>query len=228
MENSEEEIVIMLFINFKNYPQASGSKAVLLAQTCEEVSADTGIPIIPCVASTDLINIARTIKCPVWVQHIDPIDTQKSTGFITPSVIKAHGSWGTLLNHSEHKMEFEEIKKAVLLAKQNSLRTMVLVENSDLARKVDELAPDYIGIEEPSLIASNQSMSRSEKGKQKIKEFIAVVKNAVPLVGAGISEKSDIRESLSLGAKGILVSSAVVKAKNPAKILKELAGAFQN
>ena len=218
----------MLFINFKNYHQVSGSKAILLAQACEKVSADTGIPIIPCVASADLINIARTVKCPVWVQHIEPIDTEKSTGFITPSIVKAHGSWGTLLNHSEHPMEFKEIKKAVLLAKQNSLRTMVLVENSGLARRIDKLAPDYIGIEEPSLIGSKESMSQSEKGKRKIKEFITVVKNAVPLVGAGISEKADIKESLSLGAKGILVSSAVVKAENPAKILKQLAGAFQN
>jgi len=216
----------MIFINFKNYHQASGSKAVFLAQTCEEVSAETAIPIIPCVASTDLINIAKTITCPVWVQHIDPIDTEKSTGFITPPIVKAHGAWGTLLNHSEHPMELKEIKKAVLLAKQNSLRTMVLVENSELALKVDELAPDYIGIEEPSLIGSGQSMSQSEKGKQKIKEFIAIVKNAVPLVGAGISEKSDIEESLSLGAKGILVASAVVKAKNPQEKLKELASAF--
>ena len=216
----------MLFINFKNYHQASGSKAILLAQACEKVSADTEIPIIPCVASVDLINIARTVKCPVWVQHIDPLDTEKSTGFITASIIKSHGAWGTLLNHSEHLIKFEEIKKAVLLAKQNSLRTMVLVENSELARKIDELAPDYIGIEEPSLIGGKESMSQSEKGKQKIKEFTAIVKNAVPLVGAGISEKSDIRESLSLGAKGILVSSAVVKAGNPEKILKEFAGAF--
>ena len=218
----------MIFINFKNYHQASGSKAILLAQACEKVSADTGIPIIPCVASADLINIARTVKCPVWVQYIDPIDTEKSTGFITPSVIKAHGSWGTLLNHSEHPMEFEEIKKAISLAKQNSLRTMVLVESSELARRVDELAPDYIGIEESSLIGGNESMAQSEKGKQKIKEFIAMVKNAVPLVGAGINEKSDIKESLSLGAKGILVSSAVVKAKNPQEKLKKLASAFQN
>jgi len=217
----------MLFINFKNYHQASGSKAVFLAQTCEEVSADTGIPIIPCVASTDLINIAKTITCPVWVQHIDPIDTQKSTGFITAPIIKAHGAWGTLLNHSEHKMQFKEIEKAVLLAKQNSLRTMVLVDNISLASKVDELAPDYIGIEEPSLIGSKESMSQSEKGKQKIKEFTAIVKNAVPLVGAGISEISDIKESLSLGAKGILVASSVVKAKNPKKILQELASAFK-
>lgn len=216
----------MLFINFKNYHQASGSRAVFLAQICEKVSADTGIPIIPCVASTDLINIAKKVTCPVWVQHIDPIDAEKSTGFITPCAVKAHGAWGTLLNHSEHKMQLKEIKKAVLLAKQNSLRTMVLVDNSQLVSQVDELAPDYIGIEEPSLIGSRQSISQSEKGKQKIKEFIAVVKNAVPLAGAGISDKSDIRESLSLGVKGILAASAIVKAKNPEKVLKELAGAF--
>jgi len=102
-----------------------------------------------------------------------------------------------------------------------------LVDNISLAGKVDELAPDYIGIEEPSLIGSKESMSQSEKGKQKIKEFTAIVKNAVPLVGAGISEISDIKESLSLGAKGILVASSVVKAKNPKKILQELASAFK-
>ena len=42
------------------------------------------------------------------------------------------------------------------------------------------------------------------------------------LVGAGIHTKEDVKVAMKLGAAGIAISSAITKAKNPGKKLKEL------
>ena len=47
--------------------------------------------------------------------------------------------------------------------------------------------------------------------------------NVAPLCGAGITNSGDVQKALELGTKGILVASGVVKAKNPEKILEEMA-----
>ena len=46
------------------------------------------------------------------------------------------------------------------------------------------------------------------------------------LVGAGIHSAEDVKVSLKLGAKGILISSYIVKSKNPEEKLTELAKCF--
>ena len=44
----------------------------------------------------------------------------------------------------------------------------------------------------------------------------------IPLCGAGISTREDVKEALKLGTKGVLVASGIVKARNQRKALKEL------
>lgn len=215
----------MIFVNFKTYPQASEHKAVKLAQICQEVAKISKVPIIPCVQTADLYQVSAAVG-PVWVQHLDPVESGKNTGYVTAQAVKNHGGSGTLLNHSEHPIKFEDLKKAILLAKQFGLKTMVLVSNLNQVKEVDQLHPDYLGLEEPSLIGGKVAMVKSEQFRSEIKGFVKLVKNAVPLIGAGINEPSDIKESLALGAKGVLVASAVVISENPKEILQAMAKAF--
>jgi len=42
------------------------------------------------------------------------------------------------------------------------------------------------------------------------------------LVGAGIHNKEDVKTAMKSGASGFAISSAICKAKNPKKKLKEL------
>ena len=42
------------------------------------------------------------------------------------------------------------------------------------------------------------------------------------IVGAGIHTRDDVKVAMKLGASGIAISSAITKAKNPGKVLKEL------
>ena len=43
------------------------------------------------------------------------------------------------------------------------------------------------------------------------------------LCGAGISTGEDVKAAIELGAEGVLLASGVVKAKNPRKVLLDLA-----
>jgi triosephosphate isomerase len=42
------------------------------------------------------------------------------------------------------------------------------------------------------------------------------------LCGAGVKTGKDVRRALELGAKGVLLASGVVKAKDPRKALQDL------
>jgi triosephosphate isomerase len=46
------------------------------------------------------------------------------------------------------------------------------------------------------------------------------------LCGAGVSSKEDVKKALELGAQGVLLASAFVKAPDPKAFLSELAGVF--
>jgi len=51
--------------------------------------------------------------------------------------------------------------------------------------------------------------------------------DVVVLCGAGISSGDDVEAALKLGTKGVLLASGVVKAKEPKKVLLEMAEAAQ-
>ncbi|MEM2175414.1 MAG: triose-phosphate isomerase, partial [Candidatus Micrarchaeia archaeon] len=42
------------------------------------------------------------------------------------------------------------------------------------------------------------------------------------ICGAGISKGEDVKKAMELGTVGVLVSSAIVKSKNPEKVLREM------
>jgi triosephosphate isomerase len=48
----------------------------------------------------------------------------------------------------------------------------------------------------------------------------------IPLCGAGISTGEDVRAAIQLGAKGVLVASAVTLANNPKKVLEDMVKAL--
>jgi triosephosphate isomerase len=48
------------------------------------------------------------------------------------------------------------------------------------------------------------------------------------IIGSGVNEPEDINTALKLGAKGVILASAVVLAQNPEEKLLELARAYQN
>lgn len=135
---------------------------------------------------------------------------------------------GFLLNHSENQMYFNDLIKTIKKIEEIDSNLIKIVcadseESSFALNSIREILKiEYIAYEPPELIGGDISVSKAKP--EIIERITSKVDNL--LVGAGIKKKEDVKRSLELGAKGILVASGVVKAKNPYKILEEFVVCF--
>jgi triosephosphate isomerase len=212
----------VIIINFKAYSTAVGMKAVRLAKICEKVARATKASIAVSVQAADLYNVSKTVFIPVLAQHIDPVDFGSHTGHVIADSVKANGAVGTLVNHSERQIGTDFIKKTVEKCKEVGLRSIVCCQAPYEAKKLSMLRPDFIAYEPPELIGGTVSVSSAKPDI--IKQCVeAVGDNSRVLVGAGVHTQEDVRMALKLGAKGVLVASAVTRSKDPEKVLRDLA-----
>ncbi|MCF7910292.1 triose-phosphate isomerase [Candidatus Pacearchaeota archaeon] len=207
----------VIVINLKTYQQ--GRDVLKLCKIIEKISRK----IILGVQVTDISDIEKSIKNPVYVQHVDFFEPGRNTGYILPEAVKAKNAEGVFLNHSEHKISFENLKKTINRCKKIKLKTMVFAGNVAEAKKIDKLKPDYLIYEPPELVAGKTSVSESKP--EIIEKVVRTVKSKV-LVGAGVHSNKDVKIAMKLGARGVALSSAVTTAKNPKKVLLELLGKF--
>src|SRR3989338_2279677 len=203
-------------INFKTYKEASGKNAVKLAKVCKKIASKKKASIVVAVQAADITNVSKTGSKTI-AQHIDAIEDGRNTGFILAKDVKEDGAIGTLLNHSEHKLKFDVLKKTMEICRKNKLITIVCASTPKEAGRISRLKPDYIAIEPPELIAGKISVSEAKP--QVITNTLRKVKRIPVLCGAGIHSREDVRKAFELGAKGILVASGVVLAKNKEKVL---------
>jgi len=221
----------MIFVNFKTYRQGSGAAAVKLVEICQKVQKSSKVKIIPVLQVVDLWHAKNHFPgLEVWVQHVDSQPQGKYTGFVNLGAVVEAGAGGTLLNHSEHQIPpgtVNQVVKRVKGLKKANFATMVCCKTLGQARRLVKFEPDFLVYEPPELIASKEKSVASEKPK--VIKKIALLASPIPLiVGAGINTGQDVKISLKMGAKGVLVSSGVVLAKEPQKALSDLAKAFKN
>ncbi|MHA2070912.1 MAG: triose-phosphate isomerase [Candidatus Thorarchaeota archaeon] len=214
----------VIAINFKTYPQATGEKAVLLAQTCEKVSKEYGVSIVVCPQVPDLYRVSRAVDIPVFSQHMDPGDPGRFTGHVLGETLVEAGCTGTLLNHSENRMELADIEDAVRRAEQLNLYTIVCTNNPLVSVAAASLNPDSIAVEPPELIGSGISVSQAQPEviSGTVERIRAVNKKVAILTGAGISTGGDVEAAIKLGTQGVLLASAVAKSDKPDEVLKGL------
>ena len=214
----------LIIVNFKTYESATGKNAEKLAKICEKVAKQTKINIAVAVQDADIYRVSHTVKIPVLSEHMDPIGYGAHTGHILPEDIKANGATGSLLNHSEDRFKIDDLEKSLDIAKKLNLSTVVCASSDDVAESVATFKPDFIAIEPPELIGGDISVStaKPEIITNTVKKVNKVSKIPV-LCGAGIKTRGDVEKAISLGAKGILIASAITKSSNPGAILKELA-----
>lgn len=203
----------MIILNLKTYK--NGKDVLKLAKVIEKINKK----IIVGVQPTDIRELSKKTKLKIYSQHTDYFKKGRNTGFILPEAIKSAGAEGTFLNHSEHKLPFEDLKKTIQRCKTLKLETLVFASNIKEAKKIEKLKPTYLVFEPPELVAGKISVSKAKP--ELIKKFSKNLKMNF-LVGAGIKTKEDVKKSLELGASGVAVASAITKSNNPEKKLKEL------
>ena len=217
----------IIIVNFKTYSEATGRKAVELAKQAEKVSKETGAYIVVAPQCADISRVAEAVEIPVFAQHVDPIKPGSHTGKALVDAVKEAGAVGTLINHSERQMKLADIDAVVKLAAEKDLISCVCTSNPPISAAVAYLHPDIISIEPPELIGSGVAVSKAkpEEVTKTIQLVRKVNSEALLLCGAGISHGEDVAVALKLKTQGVLVASAIVKAKDPYSILREFANA---
>jgi triosephosphate isomerase len=211
----------MIFVNFKTYQQGTGESALNLAKICQQVSQQTNVPIFPIVQTADIFCLSSQ-GFSVWAQHVDGIDFGPHTGSLLPQAVLSAGAKGTLLNHTEKKLSLPEVKN---IMEKFSGQTLICASSLEEGRQLALLKPNFLAYEPPELIGGQVSVSQAQP--EVIMAFLNEIKEIPVLVGAGVHQQEDVQKALSLGAKGVLVSSDVVLSENPGQELLNLAQGFK-
>jgi triosephosphate isomerase (TIM) len=215
--NSMRPIII---INFKTYPEATGKHAVELARLCEQLGREHLYDMRVAVQPTDIAAVAEAVNIPVYAQHIDPFDAGKHTGAISAQAIKAAGAAGSLLNHSERMLSTQELQQAAAQLQKEKLQVIIGAESlhrlEELGRAVQ---PTLFFIEPPELIGGEVSVSVARPDI--VGSAVHATKQQL-LIGAGIREFNDLHIAIEAGAKGVILSSHIVTAKDHRKALLKL------
>ncbi len=217
----------LILLNFKVYLETAGEKGLEKAQIAEVVSKETGVSIAIAPHLTDLALIASRVEIPVFSQTAFANGPGSFTGSIPLTSIKESGASGVILNHSERPLLFPELDNMIKTAKDLDLHVVTCAHDARSSGAIARLDPHVVAFEPPELIGSGRSVSTTapETVIDAVKEITLANSRVIPLCGAGISTAEDVKKALELGTQGVLVASAFAKAKNPQKVLEEMATA---
>ncbi len=214
----------LIIVNFKAYTEVEGEGALALARACAEVAGESGVSIVACPPMVELGRVASSVTLPVMAQHVDHKTPGSATGWVTAESVRRAGAIGTLVNHSEHRLGMEGIRSVVLACKRADLRTCICADSANSSGEVAIFAPDMVAVEPPELIGGDVSVT-SAKPDIVIEAVRAVhqIDSSIPvLCGAGVKNGQDVKKAIELGAKGVLLASGVVKAKDQKQALRDL------
>jgi triosephosphate isomerase (TIM) len=219
-----------LIINFKNYTNIGGEKTLELSKVAEQVRNSTGVEIVIAPPQPSLSQVCTMVKTPVISQHVDSSKPGSTTGYFVPEIVKSYGVIGSLINHSEHRIDnLDSIGELVEVLRDLQMVSVVCARTVEEARNIARFNPDFIAIEPPELIGSRKAVSKENPGI--ITESIAAAaeqsKSSKVICGAGIIDKTDVESALRLGANGILVASGIIKAPSWYDKIYELALGFK-
>jgi len=215
----------VIVVNVKTYAEATGKKALEIAEIMDKVSRETGVSMAIAVQAADIRMISEKVSIPVFSQHIDPIKPGSHTGWTLADAIKEAGAVGTLINHSEHRLKLADIDECISIAKSLKLVQIVCSNNISTSKAIAALDPDFVAVEPPELIGGDISVTTAnpEIVSGTVEEVRKINKNIQILCGAGVKNGKDVEKAIELGTDGVLLASGVVKAKDKEKVLRDLA-----
>ena len=214
----------LIALNFKTYAQAFGENSLRLAKIAEEVSNQFGVTIAVAPPIIDLAKVATEVEIPVFAQHVDPYKPGSHTGSIIAEDVKAAGAVGSLVNHSEHRLRLADIGMVLERLRENKLISLLCTDTVETTKAGAALSPNMLAIEPPELIGTGIPVSKAKP--EVVRGAVQAVQKINPdvhvLCGAGISTGDDVARAIELGAEGVLLASAYVKAKDPKMVLIDM------
>ncbi len=216
-----------LIINFKNYEEVSADKAIKLAESARHVAEKLKIEIVVAPPQPVLALIAKSVQIPVICQHVDTEKMGPSTGFVVPEMAKSYGAVGSLINHSEHRIDMSSIRSLVERMRKIGMASIVCAQEPHEVVEISTFHPDFIAIEPPELIGSGRAVSK-ENPAIITKSVQGAGSRSSVICGAGITDKDDVAKAMELGSQGILVASGIVKADSWERKITELASGMKD
>ncbi len=222
-------------VNSKNYENAAGEFATDLARAASEFksrSKPSPVEIYLAVPAFSVSCLSRDFpNLPILTQHLDDAKPGSTTGYLVPKIAKISGARGSLINHSEHRLDSTAIEILVQTLRDLGMKSVVCAQDETEVEKFANLEPDFVAIEPPELIGSGNAVSKARPelitdSLQALKRGSAGKREPTLLCGAGIVEPQDVTTAVTLGAKGILVASGVIKAKDWKATIQALGDAF--
>ena len=214
----------LILINLKCYQESIGNGAHRIAKAAWEVSDESGVSIALAPLYMDIHPVKQHFSLPVFAQHIDPISPGAHTGKIPLAAVKSAGAIGSLVNHSEYRLSIADIEKNVAMLRAEGMISCVCSNNIATTSAVASLGPDFVAIEPPELIGG--SISVAEANPEIITGSVQAALKVNPdirvLTGAGIHSGKCVKTAIELGTAGVLLASSVVKAEDPAAVLRDL------
>ena len=213
----------LIVLNLKTYKEAAGKNALRLAKQLEKLRPKN-YELVVAPSLLMLKEISDKTSLTVYSQHADNVSLGAHTGRIPVEELKDLGIKGTLLNHSERKIPLQYLGEIVEMCRKHQLRTIVCASSLPETEKIAKMKPDFLAYEPPELIGGDVSVTKARPDI--ILKVLEIVEEISPgtkvLCGAGVHSKQDLGQALILGAKGVLIGHAVPKARNPAKLLREM------
>lgn len=219
----------ILAVNFKAYyPHSFGKHALEIAKAAVSILKEVDIEVILAPPYTELYKVLKETEgtgIKVYAQHADPLEPGAITGYIPLEGLKELGVHGVIVNHSEHRLRISEVNYLVKKAHQLGLEVLACADEPETGAAIAVLGPDMVAVEPPELIGSGISVSRAKP--EIITRSVEMIKRVNPgvkvLTGAGISTGEDVYRAIKLGTVGVLVASAIVKAKDVYAVMREMA-----
>jgi triosephosphate isomerase len=213
-----------ILVNLKTFREGMGNRAHMIANAAQLVAHESGVTIGIAPSTIDLHPICHHFAIPVYAQHVDGYEPGAHTGHITVDAIRMAGAAGSLINHSERRLALADIEASIRALQAQKLIAVVCSNNEITSAAAAALAPEYVAIEPPELIGSGVSVSKAnpEIIRRSVAAVHAVNAKVKVLTGAGIQSGDCVRIAVDLGTDGVLLASSVVKAKEPATVLRDL------
>ncbi len=214
----------IVILNYKTYLESSGNNALNLARDLESASEESGIMMVACPQAGDIYRVCESTSLPVYAQHIDAVSPGSHTGANLIQTLIEAGASGSLINHSEKRMELADIDEVVQLCSQFKIKSCVCTNNLATSQAAAQLNPDAVAFEPPELIGTGIPVSQTqpEVVADTVESVKAINKNIKVLCGAGITDGDDMKAAIELGADGVLLASGIIKAESPKDALLDL------
>ncbi len=206
----------MIIFNLKTYAESTGKNAQNIVEMLENLTSEGKVAGDKFTVAPSVLDIGHLRKqfrnINIMSQNVSAKSPGSNTGWITPENLLGNEITFSLYNHSENRVLGSSFVEDIRNIQSRGIKLIVCVENLDEAALALEAEAFGIAYEPKELIGSGVSVTTKP---DEVIAFLNLVKGrTMPFVGAGVSTGEDVLKCKELGAEGIILASAFVKAQD--------------